>query len=147
MEESEDEESGLGMPSMSDEDRNLERLVHKAARDDRLLAVVLFGSHARGQEAPGSDVDVCLVLDPHGAHDTTGEIRLEYLEATPPSFDVQVYQRLPLYVRRRILAEGKVLYCRGEDALYDLARQTIREFEDFRPRYQCYLDEVAHGGS
>jgi len=85
----------------------------------------------RGQEAPGSDVDVCLVLDPQGAHDTTGEIRLEYLEATPPSFDVQVYQRLPLYVRRRILAEGKVLYCRGEDALYDLARQTIREFETF----------------
>lgn len=132
---------------MSSGDRNLERLVRKAARDDRLLAVVLFGSRVRGQEAPGSDVDVCLVLDPQTARDTTAEIRLAYLEATPPTFDVQVYQRLPLYVRRRVLAEGKVLYCDREDALYDLARQTIREFEDFRPRYQCYLDEVARGGS
>ncbi len=132
---------------MSDGDRDLERLIHKAARDDRLLAVVLFGSRARGQEAPGSDIDVCLVLDPQTACDNTGEVRLEYLEATPPSFDVQVYQRLPLYVRRRVLAEGKVVYCDREDALYDSARQTIREFEDFRPRYQCYLDEVARAGS
>jgi hypothetical protein len=88
------------------------------------------------------------VLDPQRVRsDITAEVRLEYLEATPTSFDVQVYQRLPLYVRRRVLAEGKVLYCRDEDALYDLARQTIREFEDFRPRYECYLDEVARAGS
>ena len=133
---------------MSGEHCNLEQLVQSAEKDNRLLAVVLFGSHARGQQASGSDVDVCLVLDPQRAReDTSGEVRLEYLEATPSSFDVQVYQRLPLYVRRRVLAEGKVLYCRDEDALYDLAYQTIREFEDFRPRYQCYLDEVARAGS
>ena len=39
-----------------------------------------------------------------------------------------------------------MVYCRDDDALYELARCTIREFEDFRPRYQCYLDEVARAG-
>jgi len=133
---------------MSNRERALEAVVNTAAKDSRLLAVVLFGSQARGEALSGSDVDLCLILDPQRVDaDTATAVRLEYLEGTPAPFDVQVYQSLPLYVRRRVLAEGKVLFCRDEDALYAVAYRTIRAFEDFRPRYQSYLDEVARARS
>ena len=44
--------------------RALQRLVDRTAGDADVVAVILFGSQARGDAAPGSDVDVCLVLAP-----------------------------------------------------------------------------------
>lgn len=129
----------------------IEHLVHKAREDSRLLAVMLFGSQARGEGTPRSDVDVCLVLAPPAAlaqkSGEAAEVRLHYLATTPEGFDIQVFQLLPLYVRQRVLREGNVLFCRDEDALYELAYRTAKAWEDFRPRYRYYLDQVAHGGS
>jgi hypothetical protein len=41
------------------------------------------------------------------------------------------------------LKEGRVLACRNDDALYEVARRTARAFEDFRHIYQGYLEEVS----
>jgi predicted nucleotidyltransferase len=129
-----------------DAERQLERLV-ALARDDRaVLAVLLFGSRARGDHHAGSDVDVCLVLAPARRDaGVIGHILLTY--ASTVDLDVQVFERLPLYVRRRVLREGQVLFVRDEDALYDVAFRTVRAYESFRPHYQAYLAEVARGGS
>jgi predicted nucleotidyltransferase len=129
-----------------DAKRQLERLLTLARDDENVLAVILFGSGARGDHHAGSDVDVCLVLTA-GPRDaaTVGHILLSYASAV--DLDVQVFQRLPLYVRRRVLKEGRVLFVRDEDALYDEAFRTVRAYESFRPRYQAYLAEVARRGS
>jgi len=42
-----------------------------------------------------------------------------------------------------VLKEGRVLFVRDEDRLYDTAFRTVQAFEDFRPGYQAYLNEVA----
>ena len=42
-----------------------------------------------------------------------------------------------------MLGEGRVLFVRDEDGLYDLAIRTVRAFERFRPSYRMYLDEAA----
>lgn len=66
--------------------------------------------------------------------------RLEYLAKAGENLDIQIFQLLPLYVRRRV-----VFFWRDEDALYDLTFATVRDFEDFRHHYRAYLDEVARG--
>lgn len=129
-----------------DVDRVLERVV-AAARDDRdVLAVILYGSRARGEAHAGSDVDVALVLT-HAPRDAQeiGRILLRY--ASLDDADVQIFQRLPLYVQSRVLREGRALFVRDEDALYEAAFRTVRAWELFRPRYEAYLAEVARGGS
>ena len=70
--------------------------------------------------------------------------RLEYLAQF--DLDVQIFQALPLYIRSRILKEGKVLFVRDEDLLYDLAFRTAQAFKDFKPIYYRYLEQVAHVG-
>lgn len=123
-------------------DPALARLIARAKRDLDVLAVLLFGSRARGEASTESDVDVCLVLRSDPASDLAGaEKRLEYVADV--DFDVVVFQQLPLYIRSRVLKEGTVLFARDEDALYDLAARTARAFERFRPIYRAYLEQVS----
>ena len=63
------------------------------------------------------------------------------------ALDIQVFQTLPLYIRQRVLKEGRVLFCRDEDALYTLALRTVKDFADFERMYRRYLEEVARVGS
>lgn len=100
-------------------ERQLERLVSMARTDADVLAVILVGSRARGEQHAGSDVDVCPVSTPH-ERDAARSL-----------------------LRRRVLKDGQVLFVRDEEALYDVAFATVRVFEAFRPRYEAYLAEVA----
>ncbi len=59
--------------------------------------------------------------------------------------DVHVFQRLPLYVRQRVLMDGRVLLVKNEDDLYELAFRTVRAWEDLRPFYLEYLQQTANG--
>lgn len=122
----------------------LDRLVQRAADDPEVLAVLLFGSVARGDAGAGSDVDVCLVLTAAPrSRMQLAEKRMGYLGEV--DLDVQVFQGLPLHIRTRVLREGRVLFCRDEDALYEAAFATIRAFERFKRTYRAYLDEVERG--
>jgi predicted nucleotidyltransferase len=122
--------------------RQIARLLELAANDADVLAVILYGSAARGEASATSDVDVSLVLTPERR--TSAQMtakRLEYLQEV--DLDVQVFQQLPLYIRQRVLKENRILFVRDEDELYELAFRTVQAFEDFRPRYQAYLNEVS----
>ena len=119
-------------------------LIRKAQRDKHILAVFLYGSVAREEEHNQSDIDVCLVLNP--ARYPPKEIsqkKLEYLKLF--ELDVHVFQQLPVYIRTRVLKEGKILFCRDEGELYELAFVVIREWADFEHIYREYLEEVARG--
>jgi len=103
---------------------------------------LLFGSRARGESAAGSDADICLVLQP-GKRPASAlySKRLSYLKESDA--DVQIFSQLPLYIRHRVLKEGRVLLCRDEDLLYEIAFRTAQAFEDYKHIYYGYLKEVA----
>lgn len=119
----------------------LQDIVEQADSDTVVLAVILFGSTARGKRQHASDVDICLVLQP-GTYSPAAlmDIRLHYLAIFPA--DIQIFQQLPIYIRQRVLKEGEVLFCRDQDTLYDIALRTVQAFADFKPLYYRYLDEV-----
>ena len=124
----------------------LDALLDRARHDRDVLAVMLFGSVARDDSHPGSDLDVCLVLYPRDwAPEELARKRLGYVEAF--DLDVHVFQALPLYVRHRVLKEGQVLLVKDEDTLYELAFHTAQEFDDFKHIYWEYLEGVADGRS
>lgn len=123
----------------------IRRLFDRAQADEAILAVLLFGSRARGEATPESDIDLCMVLFPD--RDTADEriwVRLEYLPSE--KLDIRLFQQLPLYIRKRVLKDGAILFCRDLDALYELAFRTAKSFADFRPHYRHYLEQVARAG-
>ncbi|MCL5237431.1 MAG: nucleotidyltransferase domain-containing protein [Nitrospirae bacterium] len=120
----------------------LDRLIRKASADNDVLAVILFGSAARNETTSLSDKDICIVLLPKAYESTAlSHKKLEYLSEY--DFDIHVYQQLPIYIKHRVIKEGRVLFCRDEDALYKLVFRTIEEFEDYKYFYEDYLEKVA----
>lgn len=120
---------------------SLDKLINVVKQDSQILAVFLFGSAAKAERYKESDVDICLLMD-EDSHKATElfQKRLTYLKLF--DMDIQIFQQLPLYIRIRIIKEGKVLFCRNEDMLYEAAFRTIREFSDFQHIYRDYLKEV-----
>lgn len=127
-------------------EQQLERLLAMARLDESVLAILLFGSRARGDGRADSDVDVCLVLA-QAERERLDPARTRLRYAMQVDLDVQVFQQLPIYVRQRVLKEGQVLFVRDEAALYDLALRTVRAFALFRPRFEAYLAEVERARS
>ena len=125
----------------------LDKFLKRARQDKEVLAVFLYGSTARQEQGKDSDVDICLALVSN--HNLSKKIflsrkRLDYLKEF--SFDIQIFQQLPLYIRHRVLKEAKILFIRDEELLYELAIRTIKSFEDFKHIYYSYLEEVKSAG-
>ncbi|TRZ54960.1 nucleotidyltransferase domain-containing protein [archaeon] len=116
-------------------------IINKAGKDENILAVIVFGSFARKEKY--SDIDICLVLKRKMEPLKMSKIKLGYMKDFP-SFDIQIFQQLPLYIRIRILKEGKILFCSNMDMLYDMAFSTIKEFGDYKHIYNSYLEGVMH---
>ena len=129
-------------------DEMLQRFLARVRQDEDVLAAFLFGSVTREEQTHFSDVDLCLVLEPKPLPFEPAVLshkRIDYLKDF--SLDIQIFQQLPIYVRRRVLKEGRLLFVRDEARLYELAFRTAQAFEDFRPIYLSYLEEIQRAGS
>ena len=123
---------------------DLKRLLEAAAEDPEVLAVIQFGSTVLGEATASSDIDVCLVF--HLEEADRLALSRKLLDYAGLNLDLHVFGLLPLYIRRRVFKEGRVLFCRDEDQLYELAFRTAQAFEDYRHIYREYLEEVARAG-
>ena len=122
---------------------HLNTIISRAKKDKLVLAVALFGSYARGEAH--RDIDICIFLQPktYSQLDLSKK-KLSY-QPDNEKYDVQIFQQLPLYIRKRILKEGRILYCKDEDTLYDTYFRTIKDFNLFELYYEQYLAAVERG--
>jgi len=124
--------------SMQERDQILSRL-SAIEGFDRVRFIVLYGSLAEGRAMADSDVDLCIYYDASPEESSTFRFRA-LSELCSDRYDVQIFEQLPLYIRMDVL-KGRVLYCPDERFLYDIALETIREFDDFKHRLYDYIGE------
>ena len=99
--------------------------------------IILYGSFLDKNYFEDSDIDICIYIK--GDKQELAEIRLNLLKKFENKFDLQIYQLLPIYVQVEIL-KGEILYVKDQSFLYDIAYQTIEEYEDFYPLYSDYIN-------
>ena len=95
--------------------------------------MVLF---QKNKQTPLSDIDVCISLNLSVKERT--KVRLSLLSNLPEKFDLQIFEDLPIYLKKEIL-QGEFLYCKNKKNLINLSFEIIREYEDFKPIYDYYL--------
>jgi predicted nucleotidyltransferase len=121
-----------------DDTELLHQVLARAEKDTDVLAVIIYGSYARGE--PYHDIDVCLVLWPSRTSMVNGlQKEVTYSE---PGMDIHLFHDLPLYIQIRVLEEGRCRLVKDDDIYYDLVRITLQQWEDFRPLFEMYLEEV-----
>lgn len=106
----------------------LQRLPEEVSRFEGLVALWLFGSFARGEATPISDVDLAYLPD----ENLTGE-ELERFDTelylaishtlTTDEFTLVSLRQAPTYFAWQVLAEGKLLFCRDEVQVSALAER------------------------
>lgn len=121
----------------------IKKIIEKAKKDKEVLAVLLFGSATRNQHY--RDIDLCLILGKKYTKNRMSEKHIIYAGIAPEKVDISIFQQLPLYIRIRVLKEGKILFCKNEDLLYEFAFQTMKAFGDYKKLYEMYLQKVEHG--
>ena len=124
----------------------LNEIKNFSEQDDDILCVFIFGSHAKGRPTQFSDVDVCFVLNINNYSPLIlSQKKLAYMKIFPHA-DIQIFQQMPLYIKVRILKYGKIILCKDEDKIYDLAFSVITEYSDYEHIYREYLKEIENVG-
>ncbi|MDD1670083.1 MAG: nucleotidyltransferase domain-containing protein, partial [Methanomicrobiales archaeon] len=93
---------------------------------EKVVAILLYGSVARGEEKPLSDIDLCVVTE-RGIHRAERE---RILVHASPTLDITLFWDLPLPIRFRVLREGKLLWGDEGLALHRIRRSTLRCYRE-----------------
>jgi len=106
----------------------------------------LYGSVARGDAHPGSDVDIAVMFD----RSVPAEERLRQELALGLTFDAELGGKradvrdlatMPLILRGRVVTEGALLFSRDEKGRVAFEVATRNEYFDFLPVYRAYQEE------
>src|SRR3989338_5132097 len=105
--------------------REVDAVIAEAKKNKSILAVALFGSALKGK---GRDIDLCLFLDKKKSNLEMSKLKREIAGKVSQIIDVQIFQQLPLYIRARIIKEGRIIFVKDLDKLYALYFEVIREY-------------------
>ena len=93
---------------------------------EQVIAILLYGSVARGEEKPISDIDLCVVTE----RGISRAARERILSHASPSLDITLFWGLPLPIRYRVLREGKLLWGEEGLALHRIRRSTLHCYRE-----------------
>ncbi len=111
------------------------------ARDERVDCAWLFGSTARGEAGPLSDVDVAVLLSPSLAPQERLDVAAalwENLERRCPRVDLVILEEAPPALRHRVFRDGILLIERDERRRVAFETRAIQEYLDFRHLAEIY---------
>lgn len=104
---------------------------------DRVLAVVIYGSRARGEETEKSDIDVCIVAP----NTDTSKIFKETLHL---DYDVKIFELMPLFLKMKVIENHEIVYTRDLLDFYEYLYFFRKLWKDQEHRQKMTKEEALH---
>jgi predicted nucleotidyltransferase len=80
--------------------------------ENEVLAVVVYGSRAKGEETGRSDTDICIVAPNVNASKIYKvTLRLDY--------DIKIFELMPLYLKAQVIQHHEIIYSRDVLDFYE----------------------------
>lgn len=105
--------------------KEIRKLVSELKKYPKVLAIILFGSYAKKQVKPLSDIDIAVIIKGMDKKTET-----EVASYSSDKLDIVPFHRLPLYIQFEVLKHGKVLFVRDEKHLSRIKDQVLKEYLD-----------------
>lgn len=97
-----------------------------------IIALIVFGSYARGDYTNNSDLDICIITNKF-----INNADFDYPDRED-GFDVHFFYSLPLDIQFKVFSEGKVVLV-NDKKKYDIVRKRIiREYRGFDYKREKY---------
>ena len=119
-------------------DANTTSIVNKVVdiilRDEfheRILAILLFGSHVNGIVTPRSDIDICVVFN-HISLEEATKFRIRVSGEFSVKTDIQVFNILPQKIKRSIAKNHQVIYKKSQFNNLTFTIQYLKDDDFFR---------------
>ncbi len=130
-----------------------------AKEDDRILAVLLFGSIVRGEQHSKSDIDVTIVVpgaslhyyDCEGVSDESVDIKDVLMKAfrevntASKNYDVHIFEELPIHIQYGIIEEHEVVYTSDRLGMYEYFYNYRKLWDDQKHRNTMSKEELLAG--
>ena len=126
---------------MDRKNAGIDGLISDLENIDSVFSVILFGSVARGENKPVSDIDLCILTEPHLKNETKSEIA----SYGSDGIDISFFWDLPSWIRYNVLREGRVLFNKNKEALHEASVKTMSEYLDFKPILERNIKRVFGG--
>lgn len=106
----------------------IKRAVAEFKKIKQVKAVFLFGSYARGEQKPISDIDICVVAEKN----ISESIKADIAGNSSKKVEISLFWDLPPSVRYSAIKEARMLFMRDEEFFHDATVRTMSEYLDFR---------------
>ena len=104
-------------------------IIKELSLKDDVIALVIFGSVARGQARSISDIDLCIVTP----KDLPQSSRWDLLSYGSEKIEVNLFCDLPITIRFRVIREGRVMFLKRPLLFHRIKAETVREYLDIAP--------------
>lgn len=113
----------------------LPKLVEEFKRDKNIAALYLFGSYAKDKIKPLSDIDIAVLLKKNVPSRKYWDLKIGLISKITPilstdEVDFVVLNEAPYELAYNILKEGKILFCRDENACGEFREKTVSDYLD-----------------
>ena len=102
---------------------------------ERIVCAWLFGSLARGDAGPLSDVDVGLLCADSLSREARWDLRIELAghlaRVDGPHIDVVILNDAPPLLQDRVLRHGRLLFCHDDRVRVAFESRSLMEYLDF----------------
>ena len=117
------------------------KLILKDKLKERIKAVLLFGSHAKGNVTRRSDIDICVIFDDIERKEAT-KFRIRIMGEFSEKMDIQVFNILPEKIKRSIAANHKLIFQRKDFDNMEFTARYLSD-EDYTIRIERFRGAVA----
>jgi predicted nucleotidyltransferase len=117
-------------------DELLRELTAWAQQQPDILALYLYGSHARGEASAMSDVDVAIFARDDLSREELWRLEDEWSVRWPEVVDIRVLNLAPLPFRYEVTAQGRRLWAADPGSVADVESLIWRKYWDVQPQLE-----------
>ena len=106
-----------------------------------IVAILLFGSQASGENYSESDIDICIIPRPQGGKreneteaQNSGEVLNNIWSIVGDRYDIWVFQELPLHMKFSVIENHEIIICDDIPLLYEYFYQYRSKMRNYKKR-------------
>ncbi len=121
---------------------SLEKIKEVLKNQEGILVAYLYGSTAKKQIHPNSDIDIGILIrenfEPDALYTSRIANKIEKKTNTEKEIDIRILNNKPITFLHQVLKDGKELFSKNEKERIEFETKVYDRYLDFKPHFEQY---------